>query len=76
MENPERVTRISAALRALISKTPFRVLMGVRNSTVVAVLSASFRQSGWSAPQTHLALRVAELLAELGSAVVSGVRGD
>ena len=76
MENPERVKRISTALAALISRTPFRMLMGVRNSAVVAVLSTSRRLSGWTAPQTHLALRVAELLEELGPAVLSGVSGD
>jgi hypothetical protein len=76
MENLERVQRISAALATLISRTPFRMLMGVRNSAVVAVLSTSRRQSGWTAPQTHLAMRVAELLEELGPAVLSGVSGD
>jgi hypothetical protein len=76
MENPERVQRISTAFAALISRTPFRMLMGVRNLAVVAVLSTSRRQSGWTAPQTQLALRVAELLEELGPAILSGVSGD
>lgn len=76
MESPERVQRIIASLTALAATTPFRILAGARNGVAVAVFSASRRQSGWTAPQTLLALRLAETLRELGPAVLAGISTD
>ncbi len=76
MESPERVQRITASLTALAVTTPFRILAGARNGVAVAVFSASRRQSGWTAPQTLLALRLAETVRELGPSVLAGISTD
>jgi len=76
LENPERAQRIIAALADLFAPTNIRVLAGLRNSQVIAVLSALRRQSGWTAPQTNLAERLTSLLLQLGPSVLVGVSAD
>jgi hypothetical protein len=76
MESPDRVQRITAALASLVGKTPFRMLAGMRDSALIAVLSAHRRQSGWTAPQTHLAARLGVLMEELGPSVLVGISTD
>ncbi len=76
LDNPERAQRLLAALANLFAPTPIRVLAGLRNSRVVAVASALRRQSGWTAPQTNLAERLAPLLMQLGPSVLAGVSAD
>ena len=73
MESPERVQRIAAALTMIVAATPFRALVGVHNALVTAVFSAQRRQSGWTAPQTHLAARLGAILQELGPSVLVGI---
>jgi len=76
MELPERAQRIIAALSAAIGVTAIRMLAGMRNSVVVAVMSDVRRQSGWTAPQTSLAQRLYPLMLELGPAVLIGMSND
>ena len=76
LENPERAQRIIAALADLFAPTSIRVLAGLRNSQVIAVLSALRRRSGWTAPQTNLAERLTSLLLQLGPSVLVGVSAD
>jgi len=76
MELPERAQRIVNAISDAIAATPIRMLAGIRNSMVTAVLSDVRRQSGWTAPQTNLALRLNPLLLTLGPAVVVGISTD
>ena len=76
MEHPERVQRIAAALSAAVATSPFRVLVGVHNAVVSAVFSAQRRQSGWTAPQTLLATRLAATMEELGPSVLVGISTD
>ena len=76
MELPERAQRIANAISAAVATTPIRMLVGVRNSMVTAVLSDVRRQSGWTAPQTNLALRLHPLLLSLGPAVLIGTSTD
>ena len=57
MEFPGRAQRISTALVTAVAATPIRILTGIRNNVVTAILSDSRRQSGWTAPQTKLAER-------------------
>ena len=76
LDNPERAQRLLAALANLFAPTPIKVLAGLRNSRVVAVASALRRQSGWTAPQTNLAERLAPLLMQLGPSVLAGVSAD
>ena len=76
MENVERVHRIAAALTGLVVATSLRVLVGVHNAVVMGVVSAQRRQSGWTAPQTQLAARLATMLQELGPSVLVGISTD
>jgi DNA-binding PucR family transcriptional regulator len=76
IESPERAQRLLAALAELFAPTSIRILAGARNGRVVAVASALRRQSGWTAPQIHLAERVREPLMQLGPSVLVGVSAD
>ena len=76
LDNPERAQRLLAALANLFAPTNIRILAGLRNSRVIAVASALRRQSGWTAPQTDLAERLASLLMQLGPSVLAGVSAD
>ncbi len=76
LDNPERAQRLLAALANLFAPTNIRILAGLRNSRVVAVASALRRQSGWTAPQTSLAERLAAALMQLGPSVIAGVSAD
>lgn len=57
MEHRARAQRLWEAVVDAMTKTSIRVLAGVRNNLVVAVLMDARRQSGWSAPCTGLAKR-------------------
>jgi PucR C-terminal helix-turn-helix domain/GGDEF-like domain len=76
MELPDRAQRISNAITTTVSASPIRVLTGIRNNVVTAVLSDIRRQSGWTAPQTKLAERLRSLLLNLGPAVIVGTSSD
>lgn len=76
MENPARVQRIADALTDCVVGLPVRVLVGVRSNLVTAVFSDIRRASGWTAPQSSLALRVEDRLRALGPAVLIGLSGD
>jgi sugar diacid utilization regulator len=60
----------------VVAATPIRMLAGLRNNVVVAVLSDRRRQSGWTAPQTALAGRLRPLLLGLSPAVLVGLSSD
>lgn len=76
MEQPARSDRIVAALTQVMSPAPVRLLSGVRNNLVVAVFSDRRRQSGWTAPQEDLSLRLVPHLDSLGPAVLIGLSAD
>ena len=76
MEFPQRAQRIANAMMELVSTSPIRGLVGIRNSVVNAVFSAPRRQSGWTAPQTNLAERLRSMLFGLGPAVLVGMSTD
>jgi DNA-binding CsgD family transcriptional regulator len=76
MENHARALRIVSAITDAVAATSIRVLAGVRNNLVIAVLSDRRRQSGWTAAQTDLSERVQPLLMVMGPAVLAGVSGD
>ncbi len=76
MELPERAQRILNAISGVVATTAIRMLGGIRNSVVTAVLSDVRRQSGWTAPQANLASRLQPLLLTLGPAVVVGISSD
>jgi hypothetical protein len=76
MESPARAERIATALSDALAQASIRTLIGTRNNAVVAVMSARRRQSGWTAPQANLALRIHPLLLVLGPAVRVGLSAD
>jgi hypothetical protein len=76
MEHPERAQRIIASLGDAFAGTSIRVLAGVRNNVVTAILSDLRRQSGWTAPRSTLAERVRGLLQMLGPSVLVGISAD
>jgi hypothetical protein len=76
MESPARAQRIADALSETMAATPVRMLVGLRNNAVVAVISARRRQSGWTAPQANLAERIHPMLMHLGPAVLIGLSAD
>jgi sugar diacid utilization regulator len=76
MAQRPRAERILAALNDALADLPIRSLAGIRQHRVVALLSAKRRQSGWTAPQADLALRLTPKLATLGPAVLVGVSAD
>lgn len=76
MERPARANRLLAALRESLDSLNARKLYGLWNNHAVAVVSATRRLSGWTAPQTALAERVAWPLMTLGNSVLVGVSAD
>jgi hypothetical protein len=46
MEYPERVQRISKSIATALAEAPVRILTGLRNGILTAVISSSRRQSG------------------------------
>lgn len=76
LESFERAQRVIAALADLLAPTAVRILAGARNGRVIGIASALRRQSGWTAPQTDLALRLKALLLDLGPSVLLGVSVD
>ncbi len=76
MDNPARAERLLAATRDALAKLDARGLYGLHEQHVVAVVCATRRQSGWTAPQAGLAERVAWPLLTLGNAVLAGVSAD
>lgn len=76
MQNPARARRLADALTDATRKLPGRQLIGIRDNTVLAILSDTRRASGWTAPQTRLADRVMPVLLSIGPAVVIGLSAD
>ena len=58
MENTARAQRMVDSLGDVLSATPLRTLIGVRDNLVVAIVSGTRRLSGWTAPQSLLADRL------------------
>ncbi len=76
MEHPERAQRLIAAIGDALAGSSVRMLAGVRDNLVTAVLSDLRRQSGWTAPRSTLAQRVQGLMQVLGPAVLVGISAD
>ena len=53
MENPARAQRIAVAITQALASTSIRVLAGIRDNLVTAVLSDRRRQSGWTSSQAR-----------------------
>ncbi len=76
IDQPERAQRIVASLDDLVSATHIKTIAGARGGAVIAVMSATRRQSGWTAPQTNLAERLHSALLQWGPSVLVGVSAD
>ena len=76
MDSPERAQRILAALADQTAASGVRSLAGLREGLVVAVTSQVRRQSGWTAPQSGLAERLASSLLQWGPSVLVGLSAD
>jgi sugar diacid utilization regulator len=53
-----------------------RCIIGIRDNHVVAILSATRRTSGWTAPQSSVAERVYPALRRVGPAALIGLSND
>ena len=76
MESTARAQRMADALAEALRDTPVRSLVGVRDNHVIAVMSATRRQSGWTAPQSITADRVYPALRMVGPAALIGLSSD
>lgn len=76
MENAARAQRMADAVHDVLSTMPLRTLIGIRDNLVVAVVSGTRRQSGWTAPQSLLADRLMPQLKKVGPAALIGMSND
>ena len=76
MENAPRAQRMVDALTHALRNVPVRVLVGMNDNLVTAVISGTRRLSGWTAPQSLLADRIYEPLRTIGPAALIGVSTD
>jgi sugar diacid utilization regulator len=76
MENAARAQRMADSIGEVLAATPLRTLIGVRDNLVVAVVSGTRRQSGWTAPQSLLADRLMPALKKVGPAALIGMSND
>ena len=76
MESEARAQRMADAVATVMGGTPIRIITGVRDRHVIAVMSATRRISGWTAPQSLLADRVYPYLRKVGPAAIIGLSND
>jgi len=76
MENAARAQRMADSISEVLAATPLRTLIGVRDNLVIAVVSGTRRQSGWTAPQSLLADRLVPQLKKVGPAALIGMSND
>jgi hypothetical protein len=76
MENAARAQRMVESIGQVLSDTPVRSLIGIRNGLVTVVMSGTRRLSGWTAPRSLLAERVHSRLIQVGPAALIGLSND
>ena len=64
------------AIGEALTPAGVRSIIGVRDNHVVAILSATRRTSGWTAPQASVADRVYPALRQVGPAALIGLSND
>jgi sugar diacid utilization regulator len=64
------------AIGEVLAPVGVRSIVGIRDNHVVAILSATRRTSGWTAPQTSVADRVYPALRRVGPAALIGLSND
>jgi DNA-binding PucR family transcriptional regulator len=76
MESAPRAQRMANAIDEALTPVGVRSIVGIRDNHVVAILSATRRTSGWTAPQTSVAERVYPALRRVGPAALIGLSND
>jgi hypothetical protein len=76
MESAPRAQRMADALAEALAPAGVRSIVGIRDNLVVAILSATRRTSGWTAPQSSVADRVYPALRQVGPAALIGLSND
>ena len=76
MESPPRAQRMADAIAEALAPAGVRSIIGIRDNHVVAILSATRRTSGWTAPQSSVADRVYPALRRVGPAALIGLSND
>lgn len=76
MQNPARARRLADSVGKSMQHSSARRVVDIRDNIVTMVFSDARRASGWTAPHTTLAKRVANDLSILGNAVLVGVSND
>lgn len=76
MRNAARAQRMADAIGKILARTAMKTLIGIRDDVVIAVVSGTRRQSGWTAPQTVIADRLYAPLRLVGPAALIGMSND
>ena len=76
MESAPRAQRMADAVGEALAPVGVRSIVGIRDNHVVAILSATRRTSGWTAPQSSVADRVYPALRQVGPAALIGLSND
>jgi DNA-binding PucR family transcriptional regulator len=76
MESAPRAQRMADAITEALAPAGVRSIVGIRDNHVVAILSATRRTSGWTAPQSSVADRVYPALRQVGPAALIGLSND
>ena len=76
MESAPRAQRMADAIAEALAPAGVRSIIGIRDNHVVAILSATRRTSGWTAPQSSVADRVYPALRRVGPAALIGLSND
>ncbi|HNP37607.1 MAG TPA: helix-turn-helix domain-containing protein [Woeseiaceae bacterium] len=76
MRSAARARRLADSLAEATRTLPGRQMIGVRDNLVVAVLSDTRRQSGWTPAQSLLADRLLPALLRIGPAAIMGLSSD
>ena len=76
MESAPRAMRMADAIGQALAPAGVRNIIGIRDNHVVAILSATRRSSGWTAPQSNVADRVYPALRRVGPAALIGLSND
>ena len=76
MESTPRARRMADAIGEALRPSGVRSLVGIRDNHVVAILSATQRTSGWTAPRSSIADSVYPALRRVGPAALIGLSND
>ncbi len=76
MESAARAQRMADSIADALGSAPVRTIIGIRENHVFAVISATRRQSAWTAPRSTVAEMVYPVLKTVGPAALIGLSND